>query len=81
MEIIFRLIRTRKKVVIATDINSAIGNDHHTLSTLPVSDKRYAAGRRTTSCLATEVISEYIPFPSAWKTEPHIIQKPAKRKL
>jgi len=75
------IIFLRKYTLRASDISSAIGNDHHTLSTLPVSDKRYAAGRRTTSCLATEVISEYIPFPSAWKTEPHIIQKPAKRKL
>ena len=58
-----------------------MGNENHTKFILPVSDKRYAAGRRITSWRTIEVHILKNPLPTAWRTLPVIIQKPAKIKL
>ena len=41
-----------------TDITSAMGKDHQTIVTSPVSERRYAAGISTTSCLAIDTNME-----------------------
>ena len=54
---------------VISEMTSAIKNAHHTLFTAPVCASSQAAGIRTTSCLITETISEYMLCPKAWKTE------------
>ena len=46
------------------DISSAIGNAYQTALSFPVNDRRYAAGKRITSCLHIATIAEYVPTPS-----------------
>lgn len=74
-------IRNRKNKLIAKDINSAIGKAHHTKCNPPNFASKYAAGSKTTSCLAIDTNILYTPFPSAWKVEEQMIQNPAKIKL
>ena len=59
---------------------SAMGKAHHTLSSTPVRERKYAAGTSTRSCLEIETNIESVPFLRAWKVEPITIQKPAKTK-
>ena len=58
-----------------------MGNDHQTKLTSPESERRYAVGIKTTSCLATLTIRLYILLPSAWQVEMLTIEKPAIIKL
>jgi hypothetical protein len=44
---------------------SATRNANHTFLTLPVSEKRYAAGIRATSWRHTDMMSEYIGLEKA----------------
>ena len=62
------------------EATSAIGNASHTRFKLPLSDNRYALGNSTTTCLTSELIKLYVPFPIAWNTEPKMIQYPATGK-
>ena len=62
------------------DISSAIGNAHHTAWSPPSLARRNATGSSTTSCLATDTTMLYTPFPSAWNTEPAMMQNHAIKK-
>ena len=73
-------MRLRKKVHKITDAISAIGYDHHTISSPNNLAKINATGMMITNCLAIEINILYTPFPSAWNTELQIIQYPAKTK-
>ena len=74
-------ILLKSSVERATDTISARGMDHHTMDRPYSTAKRYAAGRITRSWRAADTIRLYIPFPRAWKTEPTMMQYPAKMKL
>ena len=65
---LFKTIFT-KVIQQAQPTSSAMGNDHHTKLTTPESERRYAVGIKTTSCLATLTIRLYILLPSAWQVE------------
>ena len=76
----FLLIIIIKSVEAQKDISSAIGNAHHTAWSPPSLARINAAGSSTTSCLATDTTRLYTPFPSAWNTEPAMMQNHAIRK-
>ena len=59
---------------------SEIGNAHHTSLTFPLKESKYAAGKRTKSCLAIDMSILKNAFPSAWKVPEHAIPNPEKRR-
>ena len=62
---IFLLIKIIKNDDTQTDINSAIGNAHHTAWSPPSLARINATGSSTTSCLETDMTRLYTPLPSA----------------
>ena len=65
-----------------TEMISAIGYDHHTISgVLNIFANAYATGMIMNNCLAIDIIMLYTPFPKAWNTQLEMMQYPAKTKL
>ena len=67
-------IRLKKNVHKNTDAISAIGYDHHTISSPNNLAKINATGMMINNCLAIEISILYTPFPNAWKTELQMIE-------
>ena len=63
------------------DISSASAKEYQTAWRPHVFAKNQARGRMHKSCLATDTIRLYTPFPSAWNTDPMMMQYPANKKL
>ena len=68
-------------MLIKSEAISAMGKENHTRFMLPESERRYAAGSKTTSWRTIDVHMLKKPLPTACNTLPVIMQKPAKMKL
>ena len=73
------LLKNRRQI--RRDIDSAMTKLHHTAPTSWVSVLRsQALGTSSTSCRQREMIREYMPLPTAWKTVDSVMPTAAGRK-